>query len=262
MSISHSILLGLTQGLTEFLPVSSSGHLVFFQNLFGLREPPIFFDVMLHLATLLAVILFFRTDIWKIIKGVGGVFKKNQNNTSPLKLLFLIILATFPTGLIGLVFKDWFESFFSEPRWVGGFLFLTGLFLFFTRFIKKEGKPLDGMRWSDALLIGIAQGIAILPGISRSGATISAGLFLGLNRELSGRFSFLLSIPPILGATLLEIRGMEPNLSLGTHLIGTGVAFVTGMISLTFLMKVIRMGKLYHFSYYCCGIGILMIILI
>ncbi len=262
MSIWQSILLGLTQGLAEFLPVSSSGHLVFFQSLFGLKEPPIFFDVMLHLATLLAIILFFRRDIWKIIQGVGSTFKKNQSDFSQVKLLSLIILATLPTGLMGFFLKDWFESFFSAPRQVGGFLFLTGLVLFFTRFIRKEGKPLDQMKWSDALLIGIAQGIAILPGISRSGATISTSLFLGLNRELSGRFSFLLSIPAILGATLLEIEAIDLSLPLETLLIGTGVAFVTGMISLTFLMKIIRIGKLFHFSYYCCGLGIGMIIII
>lgn len=262
MNIWHAILLGLTQGLTEFLPVSSSGHLVFFQSLFGLRESPIFFDVMLHLATLLAILLFFRMDIWKIIQGLGSTIKKNQRDFSQVKLLFLIILATLPTGLIGLFFKDWFESFFSQTRQVGGLLFLTGLVLYLTRFSRKEGRSLDQMKWSDALLIGIAQGIAILPGISRSGATISTGLFLGLNRELSGRFSFLLSIPAILGATLFEMRGRDLSLPLGTFLIGTGVAFVTGMISLTFLMRMIRMGRLFHFSYYCCGIGILMIIII
>jgi len=162
---------------------------------------------------------------------------------------------------MGFLFKDWFESFFSKPKLVGGMLILTGLVLWLTRWAKKEGKPLGGMGWFDAILIGVAQGIAIIPGISRSGATISMGLFCGLDRELAGKFSFLLSIPAILGATLLEYKKIDTVSDLGTILIGTAVAFGVGVLALTFLMKIVKVLKIFNFSYYCCGMGILMIIL-
>ena len=140
-------------------------------------------------------------------------------------------------------------------------LILTGLALWLTRWAKKEGKPLGRMGWFDAILIGVAQGIAIIPGISRSGATISMGLFCGLDRELAGKFSFLLSIPAILGATLLEYKKIDTVSDLGTILISMAVAFGVGVLTLTFLMKIVKFGKIFNFSYYCCGMGILMIIL-
>ncbi len=260
MSILQSIFLGIVQGITEFLPVSSSGHLVFFQSLFGMKEPQIFFDVMLHLGTLLAVVVFFRTDIWKIAQKLGALLKGRSRNSPPLKFLLLIIIATLPTGMMGLFFKDWFESFFSKPRLVGGMLLITGMVLWLTRWTKKEGRPLEQMRWFDAILIGIAQGVAIIPGISRSGATISTGLFLGLDRELSGKFSFLLSIPAILGATILEFRKVDTGQELWVTLIGTVIAFGIGILSLRFLMKIIKVGKIFSFSYYCWSLGIIMLI--
>jgi len=226
-----------------------------------LKEPPIFFDIMLHLGTLLAVVIYFWKDILKMIEGIISMLRKKEENREGAKLFLWIILASIPTGLMGILFKDWFESFFSKPKLVGGMLLITGLILWLTRFTKKEGKPLNRMGGVDAILIGIAQGLAILPGISRSGATISTGLFCGLDRELSGKFSFLLSIPAILGATLLEYKKLDITSGLGTVLIGTAVAFGVGILALTFLMKIIKMGKIFNFSYYCCGMGILMIIL-
>ena len=180
----------------------------------------------------------------------------------PGRRLFLwIILATVPTGLIGFIFKDWFETLFSRPKLVGGMLLVTGLVLWLTRFTKKEGRPIGKMGWIDSILIGIAQGMAIIPGISRSGATISTGLFCGLDRELSGKFSFLLSIPAILGATLLEFRKIGSVQELGTILIGTIVAFGVGILSLTLLLRINKIGKISYFSYYCWIIGFAIIIL-
>jgi undecaprenyl-diphosphatase len=216
---------------------------------------------MLHLGTLLAVVVFFRTDIYKIAQGVGAILKRRHKDPPQVKLFLLIIIATIPTGFMGLLFKDWFESLFSRPKVVGGMLFITGLVLYLTRWTKKERRALEQMRWIDAVLIGIAQGVAIIPGISRSGGTISTGLFLGLDRELSGKFSFLLSIPAILGATLLEFRKMDMNQELWTTLIGTTIAFGIGILSLLFLMKIIKVGKIFNFSYYCWSLGIIMIIL-
>lgn len=261
MSIFQAIFLGVVQGLTEFFPISSSGHLVFFQSLFGMEEPQLFFDIMLHLGSLLAVVIFFWKDIWKVMKGLGSIVKGKKENREEVKLFYWIILASIPTALMGLLFKDWLESLFSKPRLVGGMLLVTGLILWLTRWAQKGKKSLRGMRWYDAIFIGIAQGVAIIPGISRSGATISTGLFCGLDRELSGKFSFLLSIPAILGATILEMRKIDSGQALGLTLIGSAIAFGVGILSLTFLIRVIKMGKISNFSYYCCGIGMIMIIL-
>ena len=140
MTILQSIFLGIVQGLTEFLPVSSSGHLVFFQSLFGLKEPPLFFDVMLHLGTLFAVVIYFWTDIWKIVQGIVATLKRKEKGQNQAKLFLWIIIATIPTGLMGIFFKDWFESLFSKPKVVGGMLLITGSVLWLTRWAKKEGR--------------------------------------------------------------------------------------------------------------------------
>lgn len=215
---------------------------------------------MLHLGTLLAVVVYFRTDIWEIVGGLGATLKGKGGNLPGSKLFLWIILATVPTGLIGFIFKDWFETLFSKPKLVGGMLLVTGLVLWLTRFTKKEGRHIGKMGWIDSILIGIAQGMAIIPGISRSGATISTGLFCGLDRELSGKFSFLLSIPAILGAALLEFRKIASVQELGTILIGAIVAFGVGIFSLTYLLKINKIGKISYFSYYCWIIGFAIII--
>jgi len=261
MNISQAIFLGIVQGLTEFLPISSSGHLVFFQSLFGMEEPQLLFDVMVHFGTLFAVIIYFRRDLLGIIRGIGSSITGEKNGEGA-KLLFLIIIASIPTGFMGLLCKDWFETLFSKPTIVSVMLLITGSILYLTRWAKKEKRFLGKMRWSDAILIGIAQGIAIIPGISRSGATISMGLFCGLNRELAGRFSFLLSIPAILGATFLEIRKVQSVSEISLSLIGMVVAFGVGLLSLTVLMRIIKTGNISNFSYYCWAIGLLMLFLV
>ena len=207
------------------------------------------------------MVVYFWKDILEILHGIrttlGGKGKDQQGAT----FFLWIILATVPTGLIGFIFKDWFETLFSKPKLVGVMLLVTGLVLWLTRFTKKEGRPIGKMGWIDSILIGIAQGMAIIPGISRSGATISTGLFCGLDRELSGKFSFLLSIPAILGATLLEFRKIGSVQELGTILIGTIVAFGVGILSLTLLLRINKIGKISYFSYYCWIIGFAIIIL-
>ena len=204
------------------------------------------------------MVICFRTDIRKIAQELAAILKRDHKDPLQLKFCLLIILATIPTGLMGILFKDWFESMFSKPKVVGGMLLITGMILWLTRRVKNSYRSLEKMRWMDAILIGIAQGVAIIPGISRSGATISTGLFLGLDRELAGKFSFLLSIPAILGATVLEFRKMDSGQELGAALIGTAAAFGVGILSLIFLMKIIKVGKIHQFSYYCWSIGIIM----
>jgi undecaprenyl-diphosphatase len=226
-----------------------------------MKEPQLFFDVMLHLGTLAAVLIFFRADIREIVSGTVDTLKGIRKRQEQARLLLWIILATIPTGLIGILFKDWFESLFSNPQLAGFTIMITGLILWLTRFVKEPRKPLEKMGWLDAVVIGIAQGIAIIPGISRSGATISTGLFLGVDRELSGKFSFLLSVPAILGATLLEARKISTTGDLVPILAGTTAALVVGIFCLKFLMKIIKIGKVSVFSYYCWGMGILIIVL-
>jgi undecaprenyl-diphosphatase len=249
----------MVQGLTEFLPVSSSAHLVFFQSLFGLKESQVFFDVVLHLGTLLAVIVFFRSEIVRMARDLPKGFKGRTDVPGSTRLLLWIILASIPTGLMGLLLKDWFEPLFSQPKTVGVMLLITGLALWLTRYRKGEGRTVERMGWIDAVAIGIAQGVAIIPGISRSGATICSGLFLGLDRELSGRFSFLLSVPAILGATLLEFRKFESPSEVWAYLAGAAVAFGVGLLALKVLMRIIRRGKLFNFAYYCWAMGVVMI---
>jgi undecaprenyl-diphosphatase len=216
---------------------------------------------MLHLGTLFAVTVYFWKDILEILHGIRTTLGGKEKEQQGIKLLLWIILATIPTGLMGFLFKNWFESFFSQPKLVGGMLLITGFLLWLTRWTKKEGRKIMKMGWFDSVLIGIAQGMAIIPGISRSGATISTGLFCGLDRDLSARFSFLLSIPAILGATILEFKKIGSIQELGITLIGTVIAFGMGILSLTFLMKINTIGKISIFSYYCWTIGLTIIIL-
>jgi len=261
MTVFQAIFLAVVQGLTEFLPVSSSGHLVFFQSLFGLEEPQVAFDVMLHLGTLLAVVVYLRADISQILQGTWEWVKGRREGEEKAKLLLWIVVATVPTGLMGILFKDWFEALFSRPQAVGLMLLVTGGVLWLTRTVKKNEKTSGKIGVMDALIIGIAQGVAIIPGISRSGATISTGLFRGLHRELAGKFSFLLSIPAVLGAAFLKFREIDTGAEFGVTFIGMTVAFVIGLLSLKLLMKIIRAGKLSGFAYYCWAMGILMILL-
>ena len=265
-----SFILGIVQGLTEFLPVSSSGHLVLFQQLFGLREPDLLLDVMLHLGTLIAVVAVFRDDIWNIFKdttkGVKYLIKHKKLNPAfdeflNIKFILLIIIATIPTGLIGFLFEDLFEKLFGSTLSVGFMLLVTGTILASLRWVITREKDIKEMGIMDALIIGIVQGLAITPGISRSGITIVFGLWRGLNREVAAKFSFLLSIPALLGATLLQISKIhslnsEEIISLTT---GTITAMIVGYLALRFLLNVVKRGKLHHFAYYCWFIGVITI---
>jgi len=261
-----AVILGVIQGLTEFLPVSSSGHLVLSQHLFGIKKPEVFFDVVLHLGTLTAVCLVFRRDIAalaaellhlpKVVRGrdsLAAAWRERPN----FRLLVLILAGTIPTGLIGFIFQDFLESLFASTFAVGLALLVTGLILFLTRLIKDGGRGITGFRAVDALLIGLAQGLAITPGISRSGFTISTGLFLGLDRELAARYSFLLSIPAILGALIIQFEGVAAS-SFDLLAFGLGflAAVISGWLAIILLLKIVRRGDLHYFAYYCWLVGL------
>lgn len=267
MEILYALVLGIIQGLTEFLPVSSSGHLVLLQNLFGLTEPELLLDICLHVGTLFAVCVVFFKEILSILKtivqiphlykihvGFVDMFRRNQD----VRITGLIIFGSIPTGILGVLFHEIADRIFSSVQIVGLMLLITGTFLWLTRLANTHGKPLQQMKISDSLLIGLAQGLAILPGISRSGATISAALFLGIDRELAGRFSFLLCIPAITGALALHLTSpiASSSIPLSGIISGTAAAALTGYFALKILLKLVRRGSLYYFSPYCWFLGI------
>ncbi|MDM8518164.1 undecaprenyl-diphosphate phosphatase [Desulfobacterales bacterium HSG16] len=267
MGVIQAVLLGIIQGLTEFLPVSSSGHLVLFQRLFGLTEPELFFDVSVHMGTLVAVLIFFRNDIFSIIRHLYlffiGLFQgrktpETEEEKRDLKLVVMIIAGSIPTGIIGLLLHGFADTIFSSIVFTGFMLLLTGTFLWISKKVENAGRKISKMTASEALLIGTVQGLAIMPGISRSGSTIVTGLFLGLSRETAARYSFLLSIPAIFGAQLLSIADFSNGVhhtSLGITLIGAVTAGIFGYAALAMLLFIMRQGKLYMFAPYCWILG-------
>lgn len=244
-------ILGFVQGLTEFLPVSSSAHLVFFQHFLNWKEPAIFFDIMLHLATVIAVLIYFRKDIPALF-------------TTDKKTLLLIIIASVPTAIIGFTGKDYFEQLFSSVSAVAILLVFTGVILFTAQFFGKEKKSFSSFGVSDALLIGVAQGLAIMPGISRSGSTIALAMLLGYKRSDSARFSFLLSVPAVLGAALLGFKDYsgDMGISLSSVAVGMLVAIVAGLFAIHYLIKLLNNNKLYIFAIYCVVAGVLVYVFV
>jgi undecaprenyl-diphosphatase len=247
-------ILGGVQGLTEFLPVSSSGHLVIFQFLFGIPFN-IAFDTIVHLATALAAVIYFWHDIVEILNPKSSPLNR--------KMLWLLLVATFFTGIIGLTFKDFFESLFSSVRAVGGFLILTGMVILLGEWLGKGKRSLEDMNTWDAVIIGLAQGAAIAPGLSRSGTTISASLARNLDRTLAAKFSFLLAIPAILGAGLVQskaiIRAGMIGIGFWPLLLGFAAAFVSGWLAIKVFMSVIQRTSIRVFAYYCLVAGIFLL---
>uniref|UniRef100_A0A832EA54 Undecaprenyl-diphosphatase n=1 Tax=Desulfacinum infernum TaxID=35837 RepID=A0A832EA54_9BACT len=263
MDTLSAVGLGVLQGLTEFLPVSSSGHLVIGQHLLGWQEPNLFFDVCLHVGTFLAVVVVFRRDIALLVHGGLGWLRRplggNPYDRDESRRLFeLVLFGTIPTVIIGFAFKDVFESLFASVRAVGFSLLITGTLLWLTRRTAsfRGWGPFD-IRFRHAVLVGIAQALAITPGISRSGTTIAVALFLGFQREWAGRFSFLLFVPAVMGAITLELvklRGVPDPF--WPVVWGTAAAAVTGYVALRFLLAVVRHGRFHVFAPYCWALGI------
>ena len=265
MTAVETIFLGIIQGLTEFLPVSSSGHLVVGRNLIGFREPELLLDTALHFGTLLAICIYFRKDIGKMVEGVWALRKKENRTGKPgpyAVLALMVIVGSIPTALIGLIFKDPLESLFGSVTIVGMMLAITGIIVAVTRFIPETHGKKDRVNIIAALCIGVAQGLAIVPGISRSGSTIVCGLALGLNRDLAGRFSFLLSLPAIAGALLLQLdTAAITRVGLVPLVLGFLTSAVVGFLALKVLMRMVRKGHFYYFAPYCWAIGILTVVM-
>ena len=257
MSWIEALFLGIMQGLTEFLPVSSSGHLVIFQNLLGIHEPQLFFDVLVHAGTLTAVLAYYRK---LIARHVAGCFRKEGEDSR--RLLLMIVAASIPTGLIGVLFQDFFESMFASPFSVGIFWLLTGLALIFVPRLKKGEGEIESIRIPDALLVGVAQGLAILPGVSRSGATILTGMSRGIHPRAAADFSFLLSIPAILGATFLQFRKVDAVSSSewGVYLLGFVSAAIVGYAAIALLINMLKKRRIQPFGWYCIAAGLVTIV--
>ncbi len=250
MSVLEGLILGIIQGLSEFLPVSSSGHLVLLQKVFGISEGALTFDIAVHVGTLAAVLFAFRKDIWEILKKPFGRYP------------VLIIVAMIPTVIIGFVLKDMFKNTYESGKTLGLGFIATGLVLIYAESIKNRNKDISKTTWVDALSIGTAQAIAIFPAVSRSGLTITGALSRGMSRELALKFSFILSIPAILGAAVLEaadfIKNPEilgSNVQLIPVMAGILAAAVSGYAAIRFMVRIILKGSLKVFSWYVFALG-------
>lgn len=251
--IIETLILAVVQGITEWLPISSSGHLVIVQKWLGLEELSLLFPVTLHAGTLCVVLLTFWRDIAEILKALVRLDLKTEEG----KLALYIAVGSVPTAAISFLFHDIFESFFYSLLAVGVALLITGSFLYVSE-RRKNGRELGCL---DSLLIGIAQGIAIIPGISRSGATITTGLLRRVEKEKVFRYSFLLSIPAIIGAVVTESMNLTvSNVDAATLLLGAVVSMIIGYASLKLLLKMILRERLHLFAYYCWIVGMILIL--
>ncbi len=244
MEFFKIIILGIVQGLTEFLPVSSSGHLVIFQQILGYEPPGILLEVILHVGTLMAVIFYYWKDLTKINK----------------QTLFFITLASIPAGIVGILFNNTVGGYFESLKLVGIALILTSLFNFCTDTTSDKNKKLTK---KSALIIGAFQALAIIPGISRSGSTIFAGVSTGLNRKEAARFSFILSIPVVLGANLFEISNNNQIMieNLGLYFVGMLASFISGIFAIKILLKLLEGKSFKFFAFYAFVVGLFILLI-
>lgn len=272
MTYLQAILLGIVQGLTEFLPVSSSGHLALLENFFGVKEDNmLFFTVLLHFGTLIAVFVVFWKDIWELIqeliltiKDLIGKKGLRLDERPVRRLGVMIIIACIPTAIIGFVFGDIFEGIYSKPIGIACMLVITGLLLIAAETWGGGNRTAKDLNARNAIFVGIVQGLAIIPGISRSGSTLFASLLCKLEREFAVKFVFLISIPTILGSLILELpdgikQGMSGQ-SWGPVIVGVIVAFLSGLFAVKVMLRVVSNRKLKYFSYYLFVLAVCVII--
>lgn len=273
MTFLSSFLLGLVQGIAEFLPISSSGHLAIAQNLLGMSDAgtvPEFFDVLLHLGTLVAVFVAYWADIKDMVleffRGAGDLIHHSTPNPVPpaRRLILLIILGTLPLFVV-LPVKDAVQSLSNSMAFIGAALIVTGALLFVSDRVKKGRKNERTATWLDVLIVGLGQAIATMPGISRSGMTITTGCFVGFERKFAVRFSFLLSIPAVLGANILSLADAAKAginwAEVPVYLVGVVTAAVVGYLCIRLLRFIAERGKFGAFAYYCWAVGVLTLVL-
>jgi undecaprenyl-diphosphatase len=264
MDILQAIILGLLQGATEFIPVSSSGHLVLVPWLLGWDSPSLVFDTVVHWGTLLAVLAYFWRDWWRLITAwLRGLFRWQWRDPDA-RLMWLLIVGSIPAAVIGYLLESFFESLFGKPAWVSVFLLVTAGLLAFSERLGQRIRQIHDLRWSDALVIGLGQAAAIAPGISRSGTTMAAGLLRGLDRQAAARFSFLLATPVIFGAGLFKLLDLfdvpDPLAQIPLLVVGFVAAALSGYVCIWGLLRYLQRGKLYLFSIYCALAGSLCLI--
>lgn len=258
MSFIQGLVLGIVQGIAEFLPISSSGHLMLLREVMGLGDIPTLFDILLHIATLIVVVFVFRVRIIRLLvvlfRFVRG--QKKDQDASDLRMIVFVLVSTFMTGVIGILFK---KLGLIDNMTVTSLAFIsTGLFLFTSLFVKPK-RGYDELKLSDSLLIGAAQGIGTIPGISRSGITISAALMKGVDRETAGEYSFIISVPAILGALILDLGDggtLLDKVPLFVMISSFIITIVSGYFALTLLIKLLQKGRFYLFSFYLIPLGI------
>ena len=257
MSLLDAIILGLVQGLTEFLPVSSSGHLVLSQKLLGVEEQGLTFEVMVHFGTLLSVMIYFWKQLWNMLLSILPPFRKELAKER--EMILLLAIASVPAAVVGFSpLKDVFEGTYEKPAVVGLLLMLTGGILFLPRLIAKRQKDSADVGFKSALIMGIGQAFAILPGISRSGSTIVSGMMAGAKSSTAAEFSFLMAIPAIAAAAFLELGHLpKEGGQLTTYIVGTAVAFLSGLIAIYTVLAAIRRGRFEYFGIYCLVAGLI-----
>jgi undecaprenyl-diphosphatase len=265
MTLALVIALAILQGLTEFLPVSSSGHLRLLQSFFGVEAEQTLFDIVLHVGTLVPVVIVYRGELGRMLRSGLSALKKPSDflADADARLILLVGAATVPTAIIAIAFGDVMERLALDIRAVAACLALTGFILLgmgaLERRAQRTKRPLRtlaDLTFKDALLIGTLQGFAILRGVSRSGTTITAGLLVGLDRKSAAAFSFLMAIPAILGALVLALRhGAPDGQGLPIFLIGGAVAAISGTIALRWLLRLLQKGQLHHFAWYCFALA-------
>lgn len=257
MTLMEALILGIVQGISEFLPISSTAHIVIVQILMDIEFPGYVLEIFLHLASVLAVIIYFRQDILEMINGFFAYFKtKTEKNKISFRYTLYLILATLITGILGILLKDFVADSLKSPIVIAISLALTGIFLIFIeRYHQIGNKDESSMTIMDTVIIGLVQTLAVLPGISRSGSTLIAGLWVGLNRETAVRFSFLLAIPVILGSTVLMIDELNMDVIQQTGLLTIIIAFLStfifSIIGIIWLIDLLKKSKLIYFAIYC-----------
>ena len=262
MTYFQAAILGIVQGLAEFLPISSSGHLALLQYFFGVESDSVLlFTVMMHVGTLVSVFIIYRKDIWALLKELCYTIKDlctgkgPRINANPMRRMgFMIIVATIPTAIIGLLFEDFFESLYASIVSIALGLIFTGIILLVAERMGRSDKGPMEMKWRHAIFIGIMQGIAICPGVSRSGSTLFGGLIAGLKREFAVEFAFLISIPSILGSVILEapdaFAGGADASMIGPIILGVILAMISGIVAIKAMIKVVTGKRLFGFSIY------------
>ena len=272
MSYFEAIILGLVQGLAEFLPISSSGHLALLQQAFGIHEDKVLlFAVLLHVGTLISVFIVYWKDIWELIVELCLTIRDLCTGKGlrlaerPIrKLGVMIIVATIPTAIIGLVFSDFFDSLYNSVIPIGVGLIITGFLLIFAEKKGEGNRGIQQMNFRNAIFIGLVQGVAICPGISRSGSTLFGSLICNLDRKVAVKFVFLISIPSILGSAVLEApAALEAGVTaaeVGPVLVGMLVAAVSGLVAIKTMIKIVSDKKLSYFSYYVWALGLFVVL--